>query len=215
MIVTRSYSKMGLFAVVLLGAAFASGQGPVAKSAADAKPIAVGAMAPDARLLAIDGKAVRLHDVLGGKPTVLIFYRGGWCPFCNRHLADVQTVAGDIKDRGYQIVAVTPDSPAELTKTLNRHDLTYTLLSDTDSQAMRQYGVAFRLDDPTFNLYKDKYHIDLERSSGNKRHILPVPSVFVVDAAGKIIFAHSNPDYKVRMKGSEIIAAIDANKAGR
>lgn len=57
---------------------------------------------------------------------------------------------------------------------------------------------------------KDSFHVDLETYSGEKHHILPVPSVFLIDAKGKIVYVHSNPDYKVRMKGTEIVAAAKA-----
>ncbi|MBS1726372.1 MAG: AhpC/TSA family protein [Armatimonadetes bacterium] len=197
---------------VALASAILPSDGDVAMSPAEAKPLKVGVSIPDSNLKTLDGKATTLKEALGGKPTVLVFYRGGWCPFCNMHLAELGQVQADIIKRGYQIVAISPDTPAELNKTMEKHDLTYKLLSDSTAETMKKFGVAFRLDDKTFGMYKDKYHIDLERSSGGMtHHILPVPSVFLVDKSGKIIFAHSNPDYKVRMKGAEILKAIDEN----
>lgn len=184
----------------------------IPNSAADAKPIKVGAMVPKAELRSLEGKAVKLSEVLGGKPTVLVFYRGGWCPFCNMHLADLGKVEGEIRAKGYQIVAITPDLPEELNKTLDKHHMTYKLYSDSAADAMKKFGVAFRLDDKTFTMYKNSYHIDLEKSSGHDHHILPVPSVFLINKSGKIVFASSNPDYKIRLKGSDILEAIDKNK---
>ena len=181
----------------------------VAKSAAAAVPLKVGIQAPDASVKTLDDSATQLSKVLAGKPTVLIFYRGGWCPFCNAHLAALGQIEDKIEAKGYQIVAVTPDTPAELHKTLDKHHLKYTLLSDSTAEAMKRFGVAYRLDDGTFTLYKDKYGIDLERSSGKTHHILPVPSVFLINREGKITFVHSDPDYKVRMKSDAILEAID------
>ena len=172
-----------------------------------AKPLAVGTKAPSAKLKGLDGKDIKLKDVLAGKPTVLIFYRGDWCPYCNAHLADLAKVEGDLKNLGYQIVAISPDLPSELQKTADKHKLDFTLLSDSQAKALKKYGVAFHVDDMMYGAMKDKYNIDLERSSGEKHHILPVPSVFLIDKDGKIVFVHSNPDYKVRMKGDEILAA--------
>ena len=73
---------------------------------------------------------------------------------------------------------------------------------------MKKFGVAYRLDDPTFTKMRDSFGVDLEKSSGQTHHILPVPSVFVVGKDGKIVYVHSNPDYKVRLKGSEILSVI-------
>ena len=42
------------------------------------KPLQVGARVPEVSVLAVNGKAIALKDIVGEKPTVLIFYRGGW-----------------------------------------------------------------------------------------------------------------------------------------
>lgn len=186
--------------------------GMVANSAAEAKPLKSGAMAPDASLMMMDKKETTFKKALGGKPAVVIFYRGSWCPFCNRHLADVAMVSEDLKKLGMQIIAVTPDLPEDLMKAADKNKVDFTLLSDSKADLMKKFGVAFRVDDKTYMMYRDQYKIDLEKSSGQTHHILPVPSVFLVDAKGKIQFASSNPDYRVRMKSSEILEA--AKKMG-
>ena len=77
---------------LLLGGGFLSDAAntadQVASSAQEARPIAVGAAAPDAALRDLDGNDVTLHAIVAEKPTVLIFYRGSWCPYCNLHLSD-------------------------------------------------------------------------------------------------------------------------------
>lgn len=196
-----------LAAATLLLASFSAAQSSVPDSASDAKPLTVGTKAPSAKLKGIDGNELKLKDVIAGKPTVLIFYRGDWCPFCNAHLADLGKVEGELKSLGYQIVAISPDTPSELKKTIGKHNLDYTFLSDSSAKALKKYGVAYRLDDKTYSLMKEKYNEDIERSSGETHHLLPVPSVFLIDKDGKIVFVHSNPDFKVRMKGEEIVAA--------
>jgi len=165
-------------------------------------------MVPDATLQALNGKNVSLTNILKRKRTVLIFYRGGWCPYCNAHLSDLVTIEKQVTDRGFQIIAISPDTPSELNKTLTKDHLNYKLFSDSSAEAMKKFGVAYRLDDPTFTKMRDSFGVDLEKSSGQTHHILPVPSVFVVGKDGKIVYVHSNPDYKVRLKGSEILSVI-------
>jgi peroxiredoxin len=184
------------------------GQGLVADSAAEAKPLTVGAIAPDATLQTLNGKDVRLSTILKRKRTVLIFYRGGWCPYCNAHLSDLVTIEKQVTARGFQIIAISPDTPSELNKTLTKDHLNYKLFSDSSAEAMMKFGVAYRLDDPTFTKMRDSYGVDIEKSSGQMHHILPVPSVFVIGKDSKIVYVHSNPDYKVRLKGSEILSVI-------
>lgn len=183
------------------------GQSMVAESPEAAKPLQAGVMAPDAKILTADNKPTTLKAAFGGKPTVLIFYRGGWCPFCNRHLAAVGQVQDQLKQIGFQTIAVSPDLPANLGETMEKDNVDYKIYSDPSANSLKAYGVAFRLDDKTFDLYKNNYKIDLEARSGSDHHILPVPSVFLIDAKGMIVFSHSNPDYRIRMSGEEIVTA--------
>lgn len=181
----------------------------VPTNAQDTKPLKVGTAAPDADLTTIKGTAIKLATQLNGKPAVLVFYRGGWCPFCNVHLSELGQIADEVKAKGVQIIGISPDTPAELEKSIGKNKITYTLLSDSKADAMRKFGIAFRVDDETFNMYRDRFNLDLEKASGEKHHYLPVPAVFVINAKGIITFAYSNPDYKVRLKGQEILKALD------
>ncbi len=112
----------------------------------------------------------------------------------------------DLRELGFRIVAVSPDRPAKLVQSKRKHDLGYTLLSDSDAEAARAYGIAFRVDASTVDRYKG-YGIDLEDASGRDHHVLPVPSVFLVGSDGRIAWRYSNPDYKVRPDNEELLAA--------
>ena len=101
---------------------------------------------------------------------------------------------------------MSPDRPEKLVQSRKQHDLGYTLLSDSRMEASRAYGIAFRMPDEAVEQYKD-YGIDLEDASGETHHLLPVPSVFLVDGEGRIRWRYSNPDYKVRPDNAELLAA--------
>lgn len=177
--------------------------------AEDAKPLKAGAKAPEVNLTAVDGKSSSLKQILGGKPSIIVFYRGGWCPFCNVQLSDLGKNEAQIKAKGYQLVAVSPDMASELKKSTEKNSLTYKLFSDSSAEAIKAFGVAFRVDDQTYNMYKNNYKLDLEQMAGGQtHHLLPVPSVFVVDAKGVIKYVYSNPDYRVRLKGEELLKAL-------
>ena len=199
---------------LFVGGAFLSAAtnsfGQVALSAGEAKPLEAGSVAPDAKLRDMDGNNVNLHAILAGHPTVLIFYRGSWCPYCNLHLSDLVTVEKKLRSLGYQIIAISPDRLEELNKMSSTDHLHYLLFSDSQAEAMEKFGVAYQVSDAAVTEYKQKYNVDLEKSSGQTHHILPVPAVFILDAEGKIVFVHADPDYKVRMKGSEVLAAAKA-----
>ncbi len=185
--------------------------GNVADRAEDARPLKPPAKAPAVVIQGMDSKPVHLDAILKGKKTAIVFYRGGWCPFCNRQLADLQTALPDLNAAGYQLIAISPDLPAELMKSNEKYSLGYTLYSDSKAVAMEAFGVAFRVEPALVDKYKNSYHIDLEAASGETHHILPVPTVYLINQKGQITYIYSNPDYKVRLKGSELVAAAKAS----
>lgn len=210
-VASRALLSLGVLAAIAVPSALFAARADdetVAASASEVKPIKVGAKAPDTAVRTLDGKETPFRKVLNGKPAAVIFYRGGWCPFCNRHLSDLMTVKDELASLGFQIVAVTPDTPEELKKTMEKQKVDYTLVSDSKADLIKKFGIAFRVDDKTFTMYRDQYKIDLEKSSGGQtHHILPVPAVFLIDADGTIRYAHTDPDYRVRMKGSDVLEA--------
>jgi peroxiredoxin len=196
--------------LLLLAAALAASARSLAPSQTEVRPLLVGAAAPDAALRGLDGKPVSLKSALAGRPGVVIFYRGGWCPYCNAHLQEIKDAQKALTDLGYVTVAVTPDRPEELVKTSTKHSLPYALLSDSKGEAAKAYGVAYQVDPATLKKLSG-YGIDLRKASGEEGEWLPVPSVFLVGKDGTIKFVYANPDYKVRLKAPVLLAAAKAS----
>lgn len=181
----------------------------VAEDPSQITPIQVGEQVPDTLLFTVDGNAVTLHQALLGQPAALIFYRGGWCPYCNRHLAELRKIAPELKRRGFPILAISVDRPAALRKGMTKTPVDYTLLSDAPAELIRALGIAFRVDDATVEKYRG-YGIDLEQASGHDHHILPVPTVLLVDRQGTVQYRYSNVDYKVRIDNAELLDEVRA-----
>ncbi len=177
------------------------------------KPLAAGAAAPTFDVRRTDGNPYRFDARHRKSPAVLIFYRGGWCPYCNVHLGQLKSAEATLRLRGYEVLFLSSDRPELLHSSLKQDvqgdAANYTLLSDSAAVAARAFGVAYRLPDETVAQYKT-YGVDLESTQGNAEHILPVPAVFVIDRKGKIRFAHFNPDYKIRLSANELLAAAPA-----
>ena len=190
--------------ILLLGATLAHAQ-------TNAPPLKVGDSIPDVKLRTEDDKEVSLRKLVSEKPTVLIFYRGGWCPFCNRQLQSLAGIEDDLTKAGVQLLAISMDQPAKLKATPDREKLHYRLLSDSDATAATAFGIAFKVDDKTVEKYKG-YGINLDAASGNDHHILPHPAVFIANTNGVIRFAHFNPDYKVRLEPAKVLEAARAAK---
>ncbi|MBX2900523.1 MAG: AhpC/TSA family protein [Cyclobacteriaceae bacterium] len=169
--------------------------------ATDISPLLIGEKIPDQTLKSISDAAVSLSTLFKDKPSVLIFYRGGWCPFCNTQLADLQTIEKDILNLGYQIVAISPDSPESLRASIDKHKLNYRLYSDASMALAQSLGIAFAVSGGMTERLKTS-------SGGLNPGMLPVPSVFVVNTEGEILFEYINPDYKKRIKGSLLLAVL-------
>jgi len=171
------------------------------EKAEDVSPLLIGEIIPETVLKTPDAVEYNVSNILSLKPTVIMFYRGGWCPYCNRHLAEIQEAESEIIKLGYQIIAISPDSPENLKVTDEKNQLNYSLYSDSDGTLSKAIGIAFKA--------PEKYSSMLsEKSDGLNEGFLPVPSVFVVDTSGKIIFEYINPDYKTRLTSSLLIAVL-------
>ena len=84
----------------------------IAEKAIDISPLLIGEKIPDITLLSLEGKQRSFASITAGKPSVILFYCGGWCPCCNRHLAEIATIEDRIIELGYQLIAfqyINPD----------------------------------------------------------------------------------------------------------
>jgi len=173
---------------------------------AEPKQAAVGDRIPDVSVKTAAAE-LKLREAVESKPAVLIFYRGGWCPFCTRHMMALNEVENDLVAAGFQILAISPDQPAKLAETPDLEKLSYTLLSDSSMEAAKGFGITFKVPGELVAKYKSDHQIDLEAASGETHHLLPHPAVFLVDQKGVIRFAHVNEDYKTRLDPAEILTA--------
>ena len=183
----------------------------VAKSAEDICLIKIGEFVPSAVITSIDNKIADLKTIINGKKSAIIFYRGGWCPFCNLQLNDLQNYENKIVNLGFQIIAISMDKPDNVSASIEKHNLKYELYSDSKANACKSFGIAFHVEYDYINKLKN-YNMDIEKSSGENHHILPVPSVFVTDDKGKIVFEYVNPNYKERISGKLLLEAVKIYK---
>lgn len=187
--------------IALLGFALTSIGQSIPSKPNDISPLLVGESIPTSDLTNIDGKSTAVSGIFREKPTVLVVYRGGWCPYCNIHLAELQDIEDEILKLGYQIVAVSPDAAENLKASTQKHSLKYKLYSDSNMQFSQDLGIAYKAPERNLNMLASA-------SGGDNPGMLPVPSVFLVDQKGTILFEYINPNYKVRVTGELLLAAL-------
>lgn len=170
--------------------------------AEDISPLLIGETIPDVVLQSTSGNKQTLTDIVAGQPSIILFYRGGWCPYCNRHLSEIETIEDDIIQSGYKIIAVSPDSPEQLNASIGKNELNYDLYSDGNGALAEAMGIAFKA--PERNVARL-----LEYSSGQNTGYLPVPSLFVINDRGEIVFEYVNPDYRTRISAKFLLAVLE------
>jgi len=162
------------------------------------KGLTAGSKAPLFRGVDQNGKTVSLKDALKKhRSVVLFFYRGQWCPYCNKHIKELQDSLQLLTAKDAYVIGVTPETKENIDKTIKKTSAGFSIIQDQNDSIMQAYGVNFMMDDATFTKYKG-YGINLEANNGNNRHTLPVPATYIIDQSGKIKYVHFDPNYQKR-----------------
>lgn len=175
------------------------------RKAKEAKGLPVGSVVPDFAAHDMEGNPFVLTEQLKKGPLVLIFYRGHWCPVCNKHLKKLQDSLQLIYDRGATVVAVSPEKTALLRKTAGKTGAEFILLHDQAYAISDAFDVTFRPDSMSRIMYNAVLGANLKNAHDDDSQRLPVPATFIIAQDGKILWRHFDPDYKKRSTVQDII----------
>lgn len=139
-----------------------------------------------------------------GTKTILVFYRGSWCPFCIRQLKGLNKELAP-KTKEYNLVGISVDKLKVAKKMKDRFNLDMQIVSDPKANTLKQFGIVNKLDDKLVDKYKTAYKIDVEADSGEKHHMVAHPAVFIIDSNSKVTFKDVHKDYKQRTPVSKIL----------
>jgi peroxiredoxin len=169
------------------------------------KGLALNEQAPDFRSVDQSGKTISLSSELKKGSVVLVFYRGQWCPYCNKALKQLEDSLSFIKAKGASVITITPEKPVYISQTIQKTKASYPILHDEGLFIMRKYDVAFQVDEKTIEAYK-KYGIQFNEVNGEANGAnLPVPAVYVINKQGKIVYRYFDKDYRKRSSVREIL----------
>lgn len=149
-------------------------------------------------------EAIDLAELTKKGKVVLLFYRGAWCPHCNRHMSNLQDSLSLIHKNGATIIAVTPEIGVSIDKSIKKTQATYNIVHDSAYAIMNLYGVTFKVNKKTLVKYK-LVGINVEEANGNEDSILPVPATFIINKNGIIDFIHFDENYKKRLSVNDIL----------
>ncbi len=151
-----------------------------------------------------NGKKVSLKEILKNGEAVLIFYRGQWCPYCNKQLSRLNDSLSYITAKGGTIITITPETADNIKKTISKTKASFSILEDKGLAIMKDYKVSFAVDEKTIEKYKG-YGIDFAKANGDNGANLPVPATYIIGKDGKIKYVFFNADYSKRASVKDII----------
>ncbi|RFC53475.1 AhpC/TSA family protein [Brumimicrobium aurantiacum] len=169
----------------------------------------VGDQAPDFTLTNAVGESKTLSDYLKDGKVVLTWYRGGWCPYCNITLHQLQEELPNFKANNATLLALTPELPDNSISTKEKNELEFEVLSDVGNKVAKDYGIVFKLTDEVAGMYNEAFA--LNDHNGDKTNELPLAATYIIDQNGEIIYSFLDADYRNRAEPSEITEVLKNN----
>ncbi len=173
------------------------------------KALKPGATLPDITLPDANGRSVSLRGLNQRGPLVIVFYRGGWCPYCNLELREWQHRLPELRAAGAQLVAISPQSPDNSLSTAQKNELAFDVLSDSALAAANAFGVAFQMPAELVELYQRNGN-DLPTVNANGQWVLPIPATYLVGDDGHIAYAHVEADYRQRAEPEDVLRLLQS-----
>lgn len=170
--------------------------------------LTTGQQAPEFHGIDFTGRTVDLRQLLKKhSAVVLFFYRGVWCPYCNKYIQSMQDSLELLSQKGVYVVGVTPQTDANIQKTADRHHTSFSMIHDKDYAIMKAYNVDYKVNEEQMAAFQ-KYHVDLTKFNGNADYILPVPATYIINKNGTIIYVQFNKDYTHRASVADLLAGL-------
>ncbi|MES2681933.1 MAG: peroxiredoxin-like family protein [Pseudomonadota bacterium] len=164
----------------------------------EGKALRVGERAPSFRLPDQHGQLVELSTLLAQGPTVLVFYRGHWCPFCSLTLRSYRQAAFQFAALRSPMVAISPQGAIATSLTAASVGEGLPLLSDVGSHVARAYGLAYDLPAALKGLFEGEYATHLPEINADGGWTLPVAATYVIAQNGIVLRAHVDVDFRHR-----------------
>ncbi|MDQ2177885.1 peroxiredoxin-like family protein [Marinifilum sp. D714] len=150
---------------------------------------------------------VSSKEILENNPIVINFYRGGWCPYCNLELRALQQFLPEFENLGTKLIAISPEKPDNSMSTVEKNELKFEVLTDTDNKLARDFGIVFEFPEYLDEAYNG-FGLDLKKHNNSKKVELPLPATYVVDQTGTIRYAFADEDYTMRANPEDILEAL-------
>lgn len=175
------------------------------KSIKEAKGLSVGTKAPLFEAINEEREAIVLENLINQGTVVLFFYRGVWCPYCNRHLNEIQEGLPKLYEKGVKVIAVTPEKPEYISEMAENTKAQFTIVYDKDYKIAKAYDVNFSPKQRQVNYYNKVMNANLKEAHNSEEPTLPIPATYIINNEGTIVWRHFDPNFKKRASVDEIL----------
>ena len=171
--------------------------------------LAKGDAAPSFSVVDSKGDSIHLTAILKDQPVVLMFYRGQWCPVCNKYLQRLEDSVKLIREAGARILAVTPETPPNVAKMRKKTNTSLTIIPDTAQAIMKAYQVGFDVTGAYARKIENGFDVSIAENNGDQKARLPIPATYVISQDGEIKWRFFNPNYKRRASVKAMLKALE------
>lgn len=168
----------------------------------------VGEQAPNIVGTTNDGNPFDLTQAIKSGPVAIVFYRGFWCGICTKHLNALEGEMAELRERGLQVYAITPETDQFINKTKEKAKINIPFIHDNAHQIMDAYKVTYKVTDDYVAKVGKYAEGGLANSQGGDDAYLPVPATYMIGEDGKIFYAHYEHDYSKRATASDMLKAL-------
>lgn len=157
----------------------------------------------------IEGKPFSLDELWREKPAMVIFYRGGWCPFCNAQIRELSLAYPEFEKRGVEIAVISVDKPDASSLLKKTYEVPFHVLSDQDLVAHKAFNVVLEISAEKAKKAKETFGLDFKEWSEREHLAIAVASSFLVDTEGKVTWSTVIKDYRSRPSVEQLLSAIE------
>ncbi len=156
---------------------------------------AVGKIAPAISVSNSQQQAVTIKTLSGKNGLILVFFRSAdWCPYCKRHLMEINDEQQKFSHLGYGLAAISYDNIHTLSKFANQQNIKFPLLTDQQAQTMIAYDI-----------------INTAYKKGDDNYGIPYPGIVVIDQKGKVTHKYFYQGYKNRINFSCLYQKLESS----